>query len=80
MSIWHDKNAYALIKAIELELGYVEQIIKLNGDVYFIPESISFESWDQIKFQEFYDKALPILAKMIGVSVTDLETNSIDFM
>ena len=79
-AIWSNKESYALIKAVELELGYVEQRIKLNGEVYLEPESISFESWDQIKFQEFYNKALPILASMINVSVEELENNSIDYM
>ena len=79
-AIWSGKEPYALIKAIELQLGYVETMIKLSGEVLLIPESISFESWDQEKFAEFYSKAVPILAKMIGVTSEELENNSIEFM
>jgi hypothetical protein len=80
LSIWRDKTPYALIKAIEMELGYVDQRILLNGDAYFEPQSISFESMNQLEFQEFYDKAIPILASMINVEVDELESNSVEFM
>ena len=79
-SIWSGKEPYALIKAIELQLGYVETMIKLSGEVLLIPESISFESWGQDKFAEFYSKATPIMAGMIGVTVEELEEGSIEFM
>lgn len=79
-SAWQGKEPYALIKAIELQLGYVETMIKLSGEVLLIPESISFESWDQDKFAEFYSKATPIMAAMIGVTVEELEEGSIEFM
>jgi len=79
-SIWHNKTAHSLIKAVMRELGYVESRATLKGEVWLEVQSMNFESMDQISFQEFYDKAIPILASMINVSVTDLETNSIDFM
>lgn len=72
-SVWQGKEPYALIKAIELQTGYVETMVKLSGEVLLIPESISFESWDQEKFAEFYKKAVPILAGMIGVTIDELE-------
>lgn len=79
-SIWHNKEPYTLIKAIELELGYVEEKIKLGGEIYLEPESINFENWDQLKFQEFYNRAIPIMAEMIGCTIEDLETNSINYL
>jgi len=79
-SAWQGKEPYALIKAIELQLGYVETIIKLSGEVLLIPESISFENWDQERFAEFYNKAILILANMINVTADELENNSIEFM
>jgi hypothetical protein len=79
-SIWSGKEPYALIKAIELQLGYVEPMVKLSGEVLLIPESISFESWGQDKFAEFYSKAVPILAAMINVTVEELEEGSAEFM
>ena len=79
-SIWHNKDAYTLIKAVELELGYVDQKIKLNGEVSHEPKSISFESLDQIEFQKLYDKAIVILAKMIDVTTEELESNSIEYI
>ena len=79
-SVWQGKEPYALIKAIELQTGYVETMVKLSGEVLLMPESISFESWGQDKFAAFYNKAVPIMANMIGVTVEELEEGSIEFM
>ena len=69
-------DAYQLIKATEIELGFVNWIIKLNGEKYAEPESISFSNWDNVRREEFYSKALYIWSKMIGISPEDLENNS----
>ena len=79
-SSWQGKNPYALIKAIELQTGYVDTIIKLSGEAVLVPQSIDFESMDQEAFQEFYTQAISIMAAMIGVTVDELENNSMDYM
>lgn len=79
-NIWHGKDAYSLIKACELQLGFVEQRIKLNGEVYFEPEHLNFSEMDETRFAEFYEKCLPILADMINVDPKDLENNSIEYI
>jgi hypothetical protein len=73
-------DAYQFIKATEIELGFVKWITKLNGEKYPEPESISFENWDQLKREEFYSKALPLWARIIKVTIEELETNSISYM
>jgi hypothetical protein len=74
-SALHGIDAYQLIKATEIELGYIKWITKLNGEKYPEPESISFDNWDNIKRSEFYSKALPIWSALIGVSQEALESN-----
>ncbi len=65
------------IKA-KLALGTFKEVDKR---LIFVPDSVSFESMDQFKFEdEIYKPALPILANEIKVSVDDLETNYGEFM
>jgi hypothetical protein len=79
-AIWHGKDAHALLKACEIQVGFVLQRIKLNGEVYFEPEPLNFAEMDETRFSEFYEKVLPILAGMIGVTVEELEKNSFDYI
>jgi hypothetical protein len=73
-------DAYGLIKAIEIEVGLTEHEYCIDGGYHVKAKSIDFASMDQLEFQEFYDKAIYIMAGLIGVSVEELETNSIEFM
>jgi hypothetical protein len=79
-SPWCGKESIQLIKATEIQLGYVDQRIKLNGEIYFEPQHINFESMDQLAFQEFYDKTIPLWAQMIGCTPQELESNSLEYI
>ncbi|MBN2402015.1 MAG: hypothetical protein JXN64_06425 [Spirochaetes bacterium] len=79
-NIWANKEPYALIKASEIELGYVEQEFKLNGECIIKAESINFENWSQDKFEGFYDKALPLWADKFGYTVNQLESNHDEYL
>jgi len=79
-SVWHDKTAYALIKAIQLQTGYVDQIMKLSGEVILVPQSIAFSEMDQTEFEPLYDAAVEIMSALIGVSRDELENNSVEYM
>lgn len=73
-------DAYSLIKAIEVELDMTEKEYCLDGGFHIKAKSIDFASMDQIEFQEFYDKAIYIMAGLINVTPEELESNSIEYM
>lgn len=73
-------DAYGLIKAIEVELGMIENEYCLDGGYHTKAKSIDFASMDQTEFQEFYDKAVYIMAGLINVSTEDLEQNSMEYL
>ena len=77
-SIWDNKEPYALIKATEIELGYVNEIVKFDGEIVFEPESINFEMWGQEKFEEFYDKAINLWCEKFDFDRNVLEMFSED--
>ena len=78
--VWENKQPYQLIKASEISLGFVEEIVHLDGEVTLIPESIDFEHWSQDKFEEFYNKVIPFWAEKFGYSIDDLENNYDGYM
>lgn len=59
-------DTYGLLKAIEFEIGEVEQIRKLNGEMVLVPKSIAFENMDNIEFGKMYEKIVAICETLIG--------------
>lgn len=69
-----------LLNALKEELGYYELYKDFRGTVKRMLLSTSFESMEQEEFQKFYERSLPLLANLIGVTVHDLEVNWEDYL
>ena len=69
-----------LITALKFHLGRTEVAVDFNGIARVVPMSISFEAMDQDAFAEFFDKSLPLLAELLGVSENDLMANCEDYI
>lgn len=67
----------ALLGAIKIATGHCE-IIKTQTGAWKIPKSINFESVDQDQFEPFYEQAIQIISKVLGVDVETLETETRD--
>ena len=51
---------------IKFLTGYYSSVInERNGHVYYVVDSISFESMDQQEFSAFFDSAMELLAKRL---------------
>ncbi len=74
-SPWEGKDAYAFIKAIELEAGIVDYITKLNGETHVVPRSIAFENMNEIEFNRISDLVFRTVARLIGVNEEYLRKN-----
>ena len=79
-SIWNNKTEYSLIKATEIELGYVNEIVRFNGEIDLEPESINFETWGQEKFEKFYTDAINYWSKHFGYDVEAMDFYSNDYL
>lgn len=51
-----------LLDAFKYEMGYVETFKAVDGTILTKPKSIAFESMAQDEFQDFYDRAVEIIA------------------
>lgn len=62
-------DAHGLLKAIQLEIGEVEQVQRINGEVILIPKSIAFENMDNIEFGILFKKVVGICSQLIGAEI-----------
>jgi hypothetical protein len=69
-----------LLVALKIKLGYFNIVPGFDGTEITHAGSIAFEKMDQDSFGRFYDTALPVLAEEIGVTVEELESNSLEHM
>lgn len=65
----------SVLNKIKLNLGYIEGYQTIDEKVVVILKSISFDAMDQTEFQEFWNKALPIVARLLGVTEYQLRDN-----
>lgn len=79
-SMWNNKTAYLLIKSTEMELGYVEEVLHMNGEITFEPQSINFESWGQDEFERFYEDAITYWCSHFGYERDVLENNYEEYL
>ena len=71
-------DAYQLLKAIQFEIGAVEMVRKMSGEMVMVPKSVAFEAMDEIEFNEVADKVINICAGLIGVEPFELMNNCKD--
>ncbi len=50
-----------LLINLKIATKHVKTIIGYNGQTYYIPQSISFETMDQVEFQEFFKRCIDII-------------------
>jgi hypothetical protein len=65
-------TADELSDALQLELGFVNQIKLPNGMVYGVPKSKSFENMSQTKFNTYFEAVLVKLNEWLGFEATTL--------
>ncbi len=64
--IWNDESE--LLDAVKLAVGHTELRMTLDGKGYRAPKSISFAAMGQDHFQRFFNRAMYVLGRMLGVA------------
>tara|TARA_R100000900_G_scaffold116787_3_gene91748 strand:- start:967 stop:1386 length:420 start_codon:yes stop_codon:yes gene_type:complete len=59
------KTIDEMIIAIKVGIKHCDQYPLKNGNVCYIPKSISFEKMEQLEFNEFFDRAINLIIKDI---------------
>jgi hypothetical protein len=75
------KSVEQLKEALKLELGYVDLIRTMSGDVVQKPKSINFASMNEDDFQVFFSRSIDVIIKHIlpGVERQDLLNEILSF-
>ena len=79
-SMWNNKDAHSLIKAIQLETGLVEYQLKMNGDIVALPKSIAFDNMDEEEFSLVSDSMFYWCSKILGIDKNDLMLNYSEYL
>jgi len=61
-----------LLGAIKISGGHYD-VVQTKKGVWKIPKSINFESMDQKEFEPFYEHAILVISRVLGVPPEDLE-------
>ena len=59
-------------KAVALEAGHVNEIIKLDGEVVLEPGSLSYDALDEIEFTRVMASMMTICAQILDVTEPEL--------
>lgn len=63
----------ALLGAIKISAGHCVPVKTKTGEIWKIPKSIAFESMSQDEFEPFYDHAVLVISRVLGVPIETLE-------
>jgi hypothetical protein len=62
----------SLLDALKIAVGHVRPVMKADGDMIFLPKSISFASLGEDAFRRFKNRALYVLSRILGFDAVTL--------
>ena len=62
-----------LLVSLKIATGRVKTIIGHDGKTYFVPESISFASMDQVKFRRFFEASIQLICDRFVPTLNSVE-------
>jgi len=60
-------------KAVAIEAGHVEELIRLDGEVLLMPGSLSYDALDEIEFTRVFGAMMTVCAGILRMSQPELE-------
>jgi len=70
-----------LLTEVKIRIGHYKEYITTDGQVVYMPKSISFENMDDIQFEKFYNKTIDSIldGKIIKLDKDELLLAIMDF-
>lgn len=69
------RDVHHVSDCLLIATGYYDTMTMLSGDFYVKPHSIAWESCSSEKFEEIWEKVLPLAEKALGVSREEIDDN-----
>lgn len=61
-------------KAVAIEAGHVDELIKIDGEVTYLPKSLSYDALDEIEFTQVFGSMMTVCAKILhNMDLIELE-------
>jgi len=79
-SIISRMQPYDMIKEIMFVNGIVDMKFRLDGQQYYTPKSIKFESMDETEFDKVSDLISEQCAKILQIEVVEFRRNYMDYL
>jgi len=67
-----EKATYNFVKAMELELGFFEVMMKFDGTAYVVPSSLKYDMMDRETFNLLFQAYLDKCAELLGCDAEQL--------
>jgi hypothetical protein len=56
-----------LLVELKLQTGWYREHIRANGEIIYVPKSISFADMDQLEFEAFYETLIDVAIQHYGL-------------
>lgn len=66
-------------KVITIRAGYYDEAPTKNGEVYFIPKSLSYENMSTDRFDKWYQDVLGVISSDLSTAPKNIEDELINF-
>lgn len=53
-------------RAVQIEAGHVEELIRLDGEIILIPKSIAYDALDEMEFAKVFSETMAVCARILG--------------
>jgi hypothetical protein len=53
-------------KAVQIEAGHVDELIRLDGEIVLIPKSIAYDALDEMEFAKVFGETMTVCARILG--------------
>ena len=53
-------------RAVQIEAGHVEELIRLDGEIVLIPKSIAYDALDEMEFAKVFAETMTVCARILG--------------
>jgi hypothetical protein len=60
-------------KAVAIAAGHVEELIRLDGEIVYMPKSISYDALDQVQFEPVFAAMMTVCCEILKVEAPILE-------
>mgnify|MGYP000854588909 FL=1 len=53
-------------KAVQIEAGHVDELIRIDGEIVLIPKSIAYDALDEMEFAKVFAETMAVCARILG--------------